>query len=120
MNSKDFIINSLRTESPLYTSPNPRVLHAAMGCVTESAELMDALKKGAFYGRDVDYVNVREEAGDLLWYLAILFDELDTTFEQEMERVINKLKTRFPEKFDIEHAHSRDLEGERKVLECGT
>ena len=117
MNSKDFITNSLRTESPLYTSPNPRVLHAAMGCVTESAELMDALKKGAFYGRDVDYVNVREEAGDLLWYLAILFDELDTTFEKEMERVINKLKTRFPEKFNIGQAHSRDLEGERKVLE---
>ena len=90
-----------------------------MGLVTESAELMDALKKSTYYGRDLDVVNVKEEAGDILWYLAILFDELDTTFEEEMDRVINKLRTRFPEKFTESDAFNRDLEQERNVLEQG-
>lgn len=88
-----------------------------MGCVTESGELLDALKKSMFYGRELDVTNLKEEAGDILWYLAILFDELDTDFPTEMTRVINKLKVRFPDKFTEEAANNRDLEAERKTLE---
>lgn len=120
MTNKEFVSNALNTESPNFYQPNPRVLHAAMGCVTESAELMDALKKQIFYGRELDVVNVKEEAGDILYYLAILFDELDTTFEAEMKRVINKLKVRFPDKFSEKNAFERDLENERESLERGS
>ena len=88
-----------------------------MGCVTESGELLDALKKSMFYGRELDVTNLKEEAGDILWYLAILFDELDTDFPTEMTRVINKLKVRFPDKFTEEAANNRNLEAERKTLE---
>lgn len=117
MNNQEFVKNALRTESPNFYQPNPRVLHAAMGCVTESGELLDALKKQMFYGKELDVTNVKEEASDILWYLAILFDELDTTFEEEEIRVINKLKARFPDKFNEDHAFNRDLEKEREVLE---
>lgn len=117
MNTKQFIKDAIRTESPNFFAPNQRVLHAAIGCVTESGEMLDALKKSIFYGKPLDVVNVKEEAGDLLWYLAILFDELDTDFETEMDRVINKLKTRFPDKFTEDNAFNRDLATERKVLE---
>lgn len=117
MNNKDFIENAIRTESPNYYAPNPRILHAAIGCVTESGEMLDAVKKQIFYGKDLDVTNVKEEAGDLLWYLAILFDELGTSFEEEMGRVINKLKTRFPDKFTELDAFDRDLVKERGVLE---
>ena len=117
MNNKTFTEQALRTESPQFNTPNPRILHAAMGCVTESGELLDALKKSTFYGRELDLVNVKEEAGDLLWYLAILFDELGTTFEEEQERVINKLKARFPDKFTEDKAFNRDLTTERSILE---
>lgn len=117
MNTKNFITNALRTESDKFYPVNPRIQHAAMGCVTESAELMDALKKSMFYGKELDIVNIKEEAGDILWYLAILFDELGTDFETEMERVINKLRSRFPEKFTEEAAENRDLETEREILE---
>lgn len=117
MHTKEFVENAKRTESPNFFPPNPRIIHAAMGCVTESAEMLDALKKQMFYGRELDLVNVKEEAGDLLWYLAILFDELDTDFETEMERVIAKLKARFPDKFTEEKAFDRDLDVERVILE---
>lgn len=117
MNTQEFIKQAIRTESPNFFAPNQRILHAAIGCVTESGEMLDALKKSIFYGKPLDVVNVKEEAGDLLWYLAILFDEIGTDFETEMTRVINKLQTRFPEKFTEDNAFSRDLGTERKVLE---
>lgn len=113
----NFIEDAIRTESPNFYQPNQRILHAAIGCCTESGEMLDALKKQMFYGRDLDLTNVKEEAGDLLWYLAILFDELDTSFEIESNRVINKLKARFPEKFSEDHAFNRDLSYEREILE---
>lgn len=114
---KDFIQQAIRTESPNYYQPNPRILHAAIGCVTESAEMLDALKKQMYYGKELDLTNVKEEAGDLLWYLSILFDELDTTFDEEQRRVIAKLQARFPDKFTEEDALNRDLDTEREILE---
>lgn len=118
MNTKDFTNKALRTEtSEFRNQPNPRILHAAIGLCTESGELIDALKKSTFYGRELDVVNVKEEAGDILWYLAILFDELGTDFETEMARVISKLEIRFPDKFEEKLAYNRNLEKEREVLQ---
>lgn len=114
---KQFIEDAIRTESPNFYPQNERILHAAIGCVTESAEMIDAIKKSMFYGKPLDVTNIKEEAGDLLWYLAILFDELETDFEAEMDRVIRKLKHRFPDKFTEHHAAVRDLTGERIILE---
>ena len=117
MNSKQFITDAISKESPNYFPQNHRIEHAIDGCVTEAGELQDALKKAKYYGKELDVVNIKEEAGDILWYLAILFDELGTDFETEMNRVITKLKTRFPDKFTEEDAFTRDLVAERKVLE---
>ena len=114
-----FIEDAIRTESPNFfvDKVDQRVLHAAIGLVTESGELIDAVKKTLFYGKELDVTNVKEEAGDILWYLAILFDALGTNFETEQQRVLEKLKARFPEKFTEKDAFERDLETERKILE---
>lgn len=117
MTNEQFVKDALRTEASVVHDFDPRVLHAAIGLVTESGELIDALKKSIFYGREIDMTNVKEEAGDILWYLAILFDAIGTDFTTEQKRVIEKLKTRFPEKFTEEAAYNRDLVAERKVLE---
>jgi len=112
----NFIKQAIRTESDKFYEVDVRVLHAAIGCVTESGELIDACKKSMFYGKELDVVNIKEEAGDILWYLAILFDALGTDFETEQKRVINKLKVRFPDKFTEQCAESRNLDKEREVL----
>lgn len=122
---EDFITDAMRTAShdiPAITSRfstqrDVFLLHAAMGAVTESAELLDVMKKRLFYGREVDIPNMREEAGDILWYLAILFHEMGWSFEQVAEVVINKLRARYPEKFSNDLALNRDLVAERAVLE---
>lgn len=97
-------------------TPNPRLLHAVLGCITESAEMAEALLKH-INGGELDVVNLQEEVGDLQWYQAILLDEVGSDFETEHNRVIEKLKSRFPDKFTTEKANNRDLDAERKVLE---
>lgn len=125
MTPKQFVKAVLRTESKdedaikvrLIKGQTYRILHAAMGIATESGELLDAVKKYVFYGKDIDYVNINEEAGDLLWYLALLLDAIGVDFESVMDKNINKLKARYLEKFDNGQANNRDLEKERDILE---
>lgn len=97
-------------------TPNPRLLHAVLGCITEAAEMAEALLKH-INGGELDVVNLQEEVGDLLWYQAIFLDEVGSDFETEQNRVIEKLKARFPEKFTTEKANNRNLDAEREALE---
>ena len=94
-----------------------RILHAVMGLSTEANEALDAMKKFIFYGRPLDLVNLLEEHGDIFWYAAILADAVGFTFEESMEKNINKLRARYPEKFTQDNALNRDLATERKTLE---
>ena len=117
---KDFIDLCKRTESLRLPQPDVtggRLLHAGMGMATESGEFLDQLKKHFFYGKPLDTVNLKEEIGDQLWYIAIALDELGSDFQTEMDRVIRKLRTRFPDRFSDESALQRDLEAERSTLE---
>lgn len=123
----NFIKDCLRTESTRFCNledgegkdyNKERLIHACMGMQTETAEFTDALKKAIFYGKTLDVVNLKEEIGDLLWYVSIAMDELGTNYEHEMERVIEKLKARYPEKFTEEKAENRDLKTEREILEA--
>lgn len=114
---------ALRTEAPISDGVRERIvahsraMHGIVGICTEAGELADAYKKHVFYARDLDAANVREEIGDILWYLAILCDTLGTTIEAEMARNIAKLRKRYPERFTEDAANVRDLGAERIVLE---
>lgn len=104
-------------DSPIHkvlTLREYRLLHAAMGISTESAEILEALTTDKYI---VDIVNLIEEGGDVMWYLSIMFDELGTDYTQAGDTVIDKLRARFPDKFTSEHALNRDLDEERDVLE---
>ena len=97
-----------------------RLLHAAMGKVTEAAEAVDQLKKVLFYGAPLDRVNLIEEAGDLEWYNAVERDELGVTREEVLGANRRKLAKRYGGKFDADKAANRDLTAERKALESNT
>ena len=82
-----------------WNSGDANIEHCAYGLVTESAEIMDMLKKHKFYGRDFNMVNLKEEIGDLLYYIHILCDEIGYTMEQCRADNIEKLAKRYPDKF---------------------
>jgi NTP pyrophosphatase (non-canonical NTP hydrolase) len=97
------------------------LLHHTMGVVTESGELMDALKKNYIYKKPLDIINVTEEAGDLMWYIAGICRLTGISFETLCEININKLRKRYPNlQYSNEKALNRNLTEERKALEVST
>ncbi len=96
-----------------------KMVHYTDGLCTEAAELKDVFKKHIAYGTAIDWPNIKEEAGDLLWYLARICDDKGWTIEELMQLNIDKLKARFPDKFTQEKAENRDLVREREILEQG-
>lgn len=98
------------------TAPGERVIHAIMGIGSEAGELQDALKRHLFYGKPIDRTNLKEECGDLLWYIALLLDAAGFTMAETMRANITKLQLRYPGKFNFEDALNRDLEAERAAL----
>ena len=125
MNSKDFVLNALKTESNDFLAIQQRMsdhttirlLHSFVGLSTEAGEAIDMLKKHIFYGKPLDKTNAIEEISDILWYIAIASDALGISIEDIMEKNIAKLKARYGEKFTETAALNRDLEKERDILE---
>lgn len=116
MNLKEYSKNAART-CPDLGKQSDNEMHMALGISTEAGELLDAYKKFFAYGKAIDYVNVREEIGDLMWYIINLCSLLGVNLEDELDINIGKLRARYPNKFDSEHAINRDLAKERAILE---
>lgn len=74
--------------------------HGILGVATESQELCETWLDHLENGTELDAVNLREECGDVLWYLACILRECKSDFEQSMAGNIAKLKERFPDKFN--------------------
>lgn len=98
---------------------DPRLLHAALGCFTESGELIESMKAQLETGV-LDRVNFGEEIGDIEWYQAIGFDASGVSEAHCREKNIAKLKQRYPNKFNNFDAVNRDLSAERAILEGDT
>jgi len=124
MINKEYIENALITESKDFDSITNRfnhvhlmrVVHGAMGLCTESAEFLDTVKKHIFYGKFIDIVNIEEELGDLMWYMAIIMDAMHINPNSVMESNIAKLKKRYGDKFSEWSAINRNVEKEYEAL----
>lgn len=73
-----------------------QLMHGAIGISGEAGELMDAVKKHVMYGKPLDSSNVLEEVGDLLWYISLVLNSVDSTFEEVMQLNHDKLEKRYP------------------------
>lgn len=94
-----------------------RLLHAALGLMTEAIEFSEAVFGHIFDGKEIDKVHLKEELGDLFWYTAIPVNLFGWTYEDVMAVNIAKLRARYPGKWSQDAAFNRDLVGERAVLE---
>jgi len=96
-----------------------RMNHALMGMMGEVGELATAVENWIHYNRGLDQVNVKEELGDLLWYIALMCSASSISMEEVMEGNIAKLRKRFPTKYTDHDAaeENRDRKAERKVMD---
>lgn len=121
---------ALRTEAPksLYKAPgavlkvfatmgivsNPeedlsliRLLEGLMGLSGEAGEAIDLMKKTLFQGHKVDREHMAKELGDIAWYLALAADAIGYDLETVFQMNIEKLKTRYPNGFEVERSLNR-------------
>lgn len=106
----------------LNDSLNKRLLHVVMGTSSESSEIANELRLAWEEKRPLDRINLSEEIGDHLWYLAVGADELgiplSVVFQQNITKLTDKKFGRYRNgTFDIDGAINRDLETERASLE---
>lgn len=128
MNMNQYLLESERTAGDEVTLGHQvfragsyevvELTHGAIGIATESGEILDIIKKHTYYGKPIDKVNLAEEVGDVLWYCALILRNLGMTFEEAAQMNVNKLRKRFPEKFNETEAVNRDLSEEREQLEA--
>lgn len=93
------------------------VIHGVVGSITETVELAEALVTALESGIPIDVVNLAEEGGDVIWYLACILRHGSKDFPALMEQNIAKLRKRYPDGFTTYDALNRDLGEERQVLE---
>lgn len=113
-------IASKFTESALRTLPKGNIktttTHCLFGILTEAGELTDIFKRKQFYGKEIEISHVKEEVGDILWYLSNLSITYGFTLEEAMVKNERKLRVRYPDKFTKKLALNRRLNEEMKVI----
>lgn len=117
------VLNVSMPEQVSRLARSMRLIHVALGLITEAGEFAERVFDHVFEGKPLDRVGLAEEAGDSSWYIRIGADELKDLFPGEpalaaiIQQNVDKLRARFPEKFTEERAVERDLTHERRVLE---
>ena len=88
-----------------------------MGIAGEAGEVIDITKKVYAYGKPLFENDLVEEAGDLIWYLNLLFACLGVTWEEVFDLNIKKLEARYPDlRFNADHAINRDVNAEQRAM----
>ena len=70
-------------------------LHAAVGISGEAGELLDAVKKNWVYNKELDSENVKEELGDLMFYITAMMLLQGITLDEVLEANVTKLEKRY-------------------------
>ena len=84
------------------------MLHMVIGVSTEAGELLDAFKKHTIYQKPLDVENVKEELGDLLFYMSNLMQSVGLSFKDVLQHNIDKLSVRYASgKYSDEQAQQR-------------
>ena len=87
------------------------LINSVMGLCGESGEAIDIVKKWLAHGHELDKEHLKEELGDIAWYLAEAAIALDLPLEEILQGNIDKLKKRYPEGFDVQRSLVR-LQGD--------
>ena len=92
------------------------VLHMMLGLITESGELLEEFAASIREGRNLDYINMKEEAGDILFFAAGLLRFLGIDPLDALKANADKLCARFGDGYNQEAANHRDKDNERLAL----
>jgi NTP pyrophosphatase (non-canonical NTP hydrolase) len=83
------------------------LLHMILGVAGEVGELVDIIKKYLMYDKPLDFNHVREELGDIEFYLAGVRNYFGFYRDDIIDHNIKKLTKRYPNGYTNEAAQAR-------------
>lgn len=111
------LYRELKIGERVITIDNDQPFSVLITYLKVNLKLLDMLKKKIYYNKAIDQEMMIQLATQM-YSLLIHFCQLyDTDVNVILEKNINKLKSRYGDKFSSERAINRDLESERKILE---
>ena len=85
------------------------ITNGVLGLAGESGECCDIVKKYKYQGHDLDKEHLKDELGDVLWYIAETASGLGITLEEIAQYNLDKLHKRFQgNKFNKEKSINRN------------
>lgn len=94
MKIEDYSRLAIRTAKPLEL--HKQHMHFVLGIHSEAGELADCVKAHVVYGKPLDLVNIKEECGDMLWFLNYMADMVGNPFQNFAEFAFNRMPTMSP------------------------
>lgn len=83
---------------------NAAILHGALGIASEGGELLAECQRWIWYKKELNKNNIKEELGDVCWYVAEVCNALGWSMEEVMAANNAKLQQRYPDKYTDYHA----------------
>lgn len=80
-----------------YKDTRERMLNFSLGIGGEAGEVQELIKKYLFHQKEIDASRVKEELGDVLWYLTTLASTFGLDLLEVATFNIEKLKERYPD-----------------------
>ncbi|MCF0116668.1 MAG: nucleoside triphosphate pyrophosphohydrolase family protein [Bacilli bacterium] len=72
------------------------ILNGVLGLAGESGECADIVKKAMFQGHELNKEKLKDELGDVMWYIAVTAKGLGVTLEEVVQHNYEKLSSRYP------------------------
>ena len=86
-----------------------RLMVAALGLAGEAGEFANLVKKMTAHGHSFDPDSLKDELGDVLWYLAEAATASGLDLNEIAQENVDKLLKRYPEGFSQENSINREV-----------
>jgi len=85
-----------------------QIANAVMGLAGEAGEIADLFKKRLYHGHDIPTMQIIDELGDLMWYLAAIASLEGLSLNDIARANIDKLWRRYPNGFNSHDSIRRE------------
>lgn len=106
MTGKEYQVLAARTINKNLDNEH-KELHALHGMVGEIGEIHGLYQK-THQGHELSLTHLKKELGDLLWFVAEYCTAMGWDLDEIMQLNIDKLKSRYPEGFDVDRSLHRE------------
>lgn len=110
MKYEEFVASRCKPGQDILDSLTPEkchLWHMATGVGSDAGELVDAIKKYVIYGKDLDAENLKEECGDVLFFITGVCNEMGWDLDEIMAANQQKLEKRYPTTYSDKDAIER-------------